>query len=176
MRERAWQLHNANAPKSLSGGGLRLLNSLPRNAIAAGYFPIRDELDPLPLLHAFYDKSVRIALPKTLPGPALVFREWVPGTPLTAGKFGLYEPDGSHNEVVPDLVLVPLLAFDRKGNRLGYGAGYYDAGLRSLRRAARTLAVGVAFDEQEFPAVPREPQDELLDRVLTPSRLIVCGD
>ncbi len=76
----------------------------------------------------------------------------------------------------PTLVLVPLVAFDRKGNRVGYGAGYYDACLRDLRARGRATAIGVAFDEQEFPDIPREPQDEPLDMILTPSRIIICGD
>ena len=75
----------------------------------------------------------------------------------------------------PALVLVPLVAFDRKGNRLGYGAGYYDACLRDMRARQRVTAIGVAFDEQEFTDIPREPQDEPLDMILTPSRVIACG-
>jgi len=70
---------------------------------------------------------------------------------------------------------VPLLGFDISGNRLGYGAGYYDAGLRHLRRERSVTAIGLAFDEQEFPAIPHEPQDERLDMILTPSRVIRCG-
>ena len=73
-------------------------------------------------------------------------------------------------------MLVPLLAFDRSGGRLGYGAGYYDAALRKMRQRGPVAAIGIAFDEQEFPEVPQEPQDEPLDTILTPSRVIACGE
>jgi 5-formyltetrahydrofolate cyclo-ligase len=140
----------------------------------SGYFPIRDELDPLPLLIALHKKGLRIALPVTKPGPKLIFRVWKPGSSIERAQFGLQEPGEDCPEVQPDLLLVPLLAFDRQGNRLGYGAGYYDSTLRSLRLARRIVAAGIGFDEQEFPQIPREPQDEPLDMILTPSRVIAC--
>ncbi len=102
------------------------------------------------------------------------FREWVPGSTLERGKFGVHEPGESQPALQPAIVLVPLLAFDRNGNRLGYGAGYYDASLRDLRRSHRIVAIGIAFDEQEFADIPREPQDERLDMILTPSRTFAC--
>jgi 5-formyltetrahydrofolate cyclo-ligase len=143
---------------------------------AAGYFPVHDELDPVPLLEAQYARGLRTALPVVQSGPDLVFREWAPGAPLKRGKFGLKQPEAGSAELIPDIVLVPLLAFDRKGGRLGYGAGYYDAALRRMRQHARLTAIGIAFDEQEFPEVPQGPQDERLDMVLTPSRVVACGD
>jgi 5-formyltetrahydrofolate cyclo-ligase len=75
----------------------------------------------------------------------------------------------------PPVLLVPVVAFDRKGARLGYGAGYYDACLRGMKGRQRVLAIGLAFDEQELPEIPCEPQDEPLDMILTPSRVIACG-
>jgi 5-formyltetrahydrofolate cyclo-ligase len=143
---------------------------------AAGYFPVHDELDPVPLLQALHGRGLRTALPAMKPGPDLAFRQWSPGAPLKRGKYGIQEPGGECAELIPDVVLVPLLAFDAKGGRLGYGAGYYDAALRRMRQSARVTAIGIAFDEQEFPEVPQEPQDERLDLVLTPSRVIACGD
>ncbi len=92
------------------------------------------------------------------------------------GRFGIHEPADSEAELVPTALLVPLLAFDRRGNRLGYGAGYYDAALRNLRSAGRVVAIGIGFDEQEFPGIPREAHDEPLDMILTPTRVIACGD
>jgi 5-formyltetrahydrofolate cyclo-ligase len=142
----------------------------------AAYFPVRDELDPMPLLEALNGKGLRTALPTIQPGPDLVFREWSPGTALKRGKFGLQEPGSGCAELSPDIVLAPLLAFDGKGGRLGYGGGYYDAALRRLRQHAPVTAIGIAFDEQEFPKVPQEPQDERLDMILTPTRVIACGD
>ncbi len=164
----------AEARKALAAVGVPFLAAQYASA-AAGYFPLPGELDPLPLLSALLDKGWRIALPVTRPGPDLIFREWNPGLPLERGKFGLKQPSDANPEVVPDIVLVPLLAFDRKGNRLGYGAGYYDAALRRLRRRGPVAAIGIAFDEQEFLEVPQEPQDETMDMILTPSRIIACG-
>lgn len=148
---------------------------MPDVSAVGGYFPLPGELDPLPLLQALHDKGLSIALPATKPGPSLIFREWVPGSPLNRGKFGIPEPGNSNPELRPNLLLVPLLAFDRRGNRLGYGAGYYDAALRKLRADGLLIAIGVAFDEQEVREVPREPQDEPLDTVLTPARAVACG-
>jgi 5-formyltetrahydrofolate cyclo-ligase len=141
---------------------------------AAGYQPIRDELDPLPLLRALHETGYAIALPRTEEGFTLSFREWQPGCALERGKFGLSEPGEAQPRLFPAIVLTPLLAFDRQGNRLGYGAGYYDWALRDLRRRQPVVAIGIAFDEQEFPEIPREPQDEPLDLILTPSRAIPC--
>ncbi len=143
---------------------------------AAGYFPVHDELDPIPLLEALHAQGLRTTLPVVRPGPDLIFREWSAGTPLKRGRFGLQQPGQECPELMPDIVLVPLLAFDRKGGRLGYGAGYYDAALRRMRQHGAVAAIGIAFDEQEFPEVPQEQQDEPLDMILTPSRIIACGD
>ena len=96
--------------------------------------------------------------------------------PLKRGKFGLRQPGAEQAELTPDIVLVPLLAFDRRGGRLGYGAGYYDVALRRMRQRGPVAAIGIAFDEQEFPEVPQEPQDEPLDTILTPLRVIACGE
>jgi 5-formyltetrahydrofolate cyclo-ligase len=143
---------------------------------AAGYFPVHDELDPIPLLEELHAGGLRTALPVVRPGPDLIFREWSPGALLKRGKFGLRQPGDEQAELTPDIVLVPLLAFDRSGARLGYGAGYYDAALRRMRQSGPVAAIGIAFDEQEFPEVPQEPQDEPLDTILTPSRVIARGE
>ena len=143
---------------------------------AAGYFPVHDELDPIPLLEALHARGLRTALPVVRPGPDLIFREWRPGASLKRGKFGLRQPGDEEAELTPDIVLVPLLAFDRRGGRLGYGAGYYDAALRRMRQRGPVAAIGIAFDEQEFSNVPQEPRDEPLDTILTPSCVIACGE
>jgi len=100
-------------------------------------------------------------------GLPLRFRAWRPGDPVQPGALGTSEPSPDAAEFVPDLVLVPLLAFDRRRHRLGYGAGFYDRTLASLRARGSVLAVGVAFAAQEFPDVPIDGWDEPLDLVLT---------
>ncbi len=129
----------------------------------AGYWPIRGEIDPRPLLLAL---GRPIALPVTGPrGTALTFRLWQPGDALTAGPFGLSEPAGSPAE--PDVLLVPLLAYDARGNRLGYGGGYYD---RTIA-ATGALAIGAAYAGQEVAAVPVGPDDRPLAGVVTEAGL-----
>jgi 5-formyltetrahydrofolate cyclo-ligase len=176
VRYQVSQSKGASAAQALARRGLLLIRALPNDHIIGGYYPIREELNPLPLLRALYDEGALIALPAILPGPAIMFRAWIPGTPLMRGQHGLSEPAASQPEAVPAIVLVPLLAFDGKGNRLGYGAGYYDAALRDLRSRGPVIAIGLGFDEQQFPEIPREPQDEPLDMILTPSRTIACGE
>ncbi len=156
--------------------GVPLVRSFGAVGAVGGYRALRCELDPLPFLTALHAEGFRITLPRTGEGTTLSFRKWEPGAPLEQGKFGVQEPAESEPAMQPTLIFVPLVAFDRKGNRLGYGAGYYDACLRDMRARGRVAAIGVAFDEQEFPDIPREPQDESLDMILTPSRIIDCGD
>ncbi|AWJ84938.1 5-formyltetrahydrofolate cyclo-ligase [Azospirillum sp. TSH58] len=139
----------------------------------AGYWPLGSELDVRPLLLHLRTGGRSIALPVSGPrGQALTFRDWDPVLPLAAGRYGIHEPAADRPEVVPAVLLVPMLAFDRSGHRLGYGAGYYDRTLDALR-AARSpsdgpvLAVGMAFAAQEMDAVPCGAHDERLDWILT---------
>jgi 5-formyltetrahydrofolate cyclo-ligase len=103
----------------------------------------------------------------------LVFRQWKPGDPLVAGKMDIPEPRASAPVLDPDLLFVPLAAFDRAGQRIGYGAGFYDVTLEALRARKPIVAVGVAYAAQEVEAVPREDHDERLDFILTERELIV---
>jgi 5-formyltetrahydrofolate cyclo-ligase len=175
VRREVWLNAGATACQALAARGAAFIGTMQALS-AAGYFPIHDELDPIPLLEALRAGGLRTALPVVKPGPDLIFREWFPGAPLKRGKYGLRQPGEEQAELTPDIVLVPLLAFDRRGGRLGYGAGYYDAALRRMRQRGPVAAIGIAFDEQEFPEVPQEPQDEPLDTILTPSRVIACGE
>ncbi|MCY4231876.1 MAG: 5-formyltetrahydrofolate cyclo-ligase [Alphaproteobacteria bacterium] len=128
----------------------------------AGYWPVRREIDPRPLLLALGARGRLIALPVTGPrGAVLEFRLWRPGDMLTPGPFGLWEPTGPPAE--PDVLLVPLLAFDACGNRLGYGGGYYD---RTIA-ATGALAIGAAYAAQKVEAVPVGPHDRPLAGIVT---------
>jgi len=104
----------------------------------------------------------------------LVFRAWQPGDEMATVAWGIREPLASRAELQPDVLLVPLLAFDRRGFRLGYGGGFYDRSLEALRRLKPVVAVGIAFDEQHMDAVPHLDYDQPLDWVLTPSGPIQC--
>ncbi len=146
-----------------------------RPQVASAYFPLPNEPSTLPLLEHLARAGIKTALPVTgKRGTPLVFRLWRPGEPTVKGKMKIEEPLGDALEVAPDLLFVPLAAFDRAGNRIGYGAGFYDRTLRQLRAMKPVCAVGVAFADQEFPGIPNESHDESLDYVLTERELIDC--
>ena len=136
--------------------------------IVSGFMPLKSEINPLPLMRKLAGQGARLALPVVAGrGRPLIMREWVFGEPLIAGVWGIREPKPEAAEVDPDILLVPLLAFDRAGHRIGYGAGYYDLTLAQLRARNPVIAVGLAFAAQEVAAVPATPRDARLDLVLT---------
>lgn len=152
----------------------RLRDRLSPRTVVSLYRPIRDEIDVGPLMEILVDAGIPTALPVMQGAQApLMFRRWRPGDALVRGAFGVSEPNAG-TVVRPDILVVPLLAFDAAGNRLGYGGGYYDRTLADLR-AAPVLAVGVAYDAQEFPSVPVQPEDEKLDMIVTDRRVIGIG-
>ncbi len=158
----------------LAAAGSELVAEL-RPGIVSAYFALRDEGSTLPLLETLADAGVLTALPITGPrGTPLVFRLWRPGDMLVDGKMGISEPSPASPEVAPDLLFVPLAAFDRTGHRIGYGAGYYDRTLAGLRARKKVWAVGVAYASQETAKIPHEDHDQRLDFVLTEEALIDC--
>lgn len=138
-------------------------------AVVAGYWPLAGELDPRPLMELLAERGARLALPGAAhPGRPLRFHAFLPGDVLRPGPFGVMIPAEGTAELQPDLVLVPLLAFDVRGGRLGYGGGFYDRTLEALRRTRPgLLAVGLAFAAQEVSALPHEPGDQMLDWIVT---------
>lgn len=157
------------AASEIAATGLDFANP-PAGAVVSGYSAMRSELDPLPLMKRLSDVGHPLALPVTPPrGDPLLFRQWRPGARLVDGGFGVRVPGEEAGGVEPDILLVPLLAFDENGFRLGYGAGYYDRTLRSLRARKPVVAIGIAYDEQKVENVPHDDYDEPLDWVLTPS-------
>jgi 5-formyltetrahydrofolate cyclo-ligase len=132
-------------------------------AIVAGFWPLQGEIDVLPLLRTLAGRAFRLCLPVTpARGNALTFRAWRPGDDLVLGRFGTMHPEGE--ALTPDFILTPLLAFDPAGNRLGYGAGYYDRTFAALPAAFR---LGCAFAAQKFPHVPHTPHDIKLHAIAT---------
>ena len=168
-RKMAHEAHGATANTQLRTHGLDFL-TLPSRPVVSGFFAIGDEINPLPLLMSLHLRGVRLALPAMLgKGKPLLMRAWAPGEPLATATWGIQEPLGDSVVLEPDVVLVPLLAFDGQGYRLGYGGGFYDRTLAGLRAKKSIVAVGLAYDEQKVDAVPHESYDERLDWVLTPS-------
>jgi 5-formyltetrahydrofolate cyclo-ligase len=148
----------------------RFLAAVPlaEGVVVSAYWPMGDEMDPRPLMEALVALGHRLALPAIrAAGQPLDFRAWRPGDALQPAGFGTQEPPATAEELRPGLLLVPLLAFDAAGYRLGYGGGFYDRSLALLRAAGDTLAVGLAYAGQQVAAVPREATDQPLDLVIT---------
>lgn len=149
---------------------------VPPDAVVAGYWARGDEADLMPLLSILAARGVACALPVVVGRDRpLAFRAWEPELALVAGRFGIPEPPAAAPEVRPDIVLVPLLAFDRAGHRLGSGGGYYDRTLAALREAGGVVAVGVGFAAQEVACLPAELHDQRLDWLVTENGVIRMG-
>lgn len=170
---RAASLARRSAAHSLAAGEAAAAHflaavPLPPNAVVSAYWPMGEELDPRPLMEALHAAGHGICLPVVVRRAApLVFRAWTPETVLSPNVFGVSAPPPEAPVVRPDALLVPLLAFDADGWRLGYGGGYYDRTLRELRAGGGALAVGFGYAAQEVEALPREPFDEPLDWIVT---------
>jgi len=148
---------------------------LPVGAYVSGFMPLKSEINPIPLMRKLAAAGARLALPVVVGrGKPLVLRAFAFGDALACGIWGIREPKPDAPEVFPDVLLVPLLAFDRRGNRIGYGAGYYDLTITALRARQPVLAAGIAFAEQEQTEVPTGPRDARLDLVLTQREVIDC--
>lgn len=141
--------------------------------VVAGYSPIRSEIDPGPLMETFLLQGATLALPVIVARDApLIFRIWSPRQPLQRSAFGILEPGADAAEAEPDVLLVPVAAFDRNCHRIGYGAGFYDRSLAQLRASKNCTAIGLAFAVQEVAAVPHDSHDQPLDYVLTEREII----
>ncbi len=141
--------------------------------IVSGFMPLKSEINPLPLMQKLAAAGAQLALPAIAGrGKPLIMRAWRFGEPLDRGQWGIREPKPEAVEAEPDILLVPLLAFDRAGHRIGYGAGYYDMTITALRARKPVTAVGIAFAAQEIPTVPTTPRDARLDLVLTEREVI----
>ncbi|MBX3579044.1 MAG: 5-formyltetrahydrofolate cyclo-ligase [Rhizobiaceae bacterium] len=144
--------------------------------IVSGFWPMRSEVDVRPLMSALRETGARLCLPAILDATTIVFRELVRGAEMVEMGYGTFGPGPEAAVLEPSLMLVPLAAFDRRGHRIGYGAGYYDRAIASLQAAGRApRLIGIAFDCQEVPAVPDEPHDIVLPAILTESGLRPLG-
>ena len=145
---------------------------LAPGTVVSGYSPIRNEIDPTPLMLKLAAQGARLALPTvTARGQSLIFRAWSPNARMVLGSLGIPEPSPAAAEVVPDLMLVPLAAFDRLGHRIGYGAGHYDHTFAHLRKSKAVTGIGLGFAVQEIEAVPALAHDVALDYVLTEAQM-----
>lgn len=166
MRATAHAAHES-AALALVRHGLALLN-VRRPSVVSGFHPHETEIDCLPLLAALESTGWRIALPVVVAkGEPLEFREWQVGGPLESGVWDIPVPPAANAAVTPEVLLIPLLAFDEDGYRLGYGGGFYDRTLARLRAAGPVVAVGVGYAAQKVAACPRQAFDQRLDAILT---------
>ena len=171
LLEKRAALAFADAARAAEGMTKNFLSgiALEDGQTVAAYYPVRNEMDVLPLLRALAQRGHPIALPCVvqMQGP-LLFRAWHENAAMTAGRLGLREPDAATcPEVVPDVVIVPMLGFDEQRNRLGYGKGHYDRTLPAL--SARKI--GVAYDMQKLDEVPADPYDVPMDVIVTEKRV-----
>ena len=149
--------------------------AVPQGAIVSGYSPLKSEINPLPLMRLLAKAGASLALPVVAGrGKPLIMRALAFGAPLASGVWGIREPTPDAPEVFPDILLMPLAAFDPHGNRIGYGAGYYDMTLARLRAMKTIVAIGLAFAAQQIDRVPATDRDERLDLVLTERETIDC--
>jgi 5-formyltetrahydrofolate cyclo-ligase len=158
--------------QAIAARGLPLAIDL--GTIVAGYAAIRSEIDPVPLMQTLAARGARLALPAVVESDvSLMFRAWSVGAPSFLGRFGIAEPAADAPVVVPDVIIMPLAAFDRDGQRIGYGAGYYDRTIAGLHtQGLRPITVGIAAAVQEIERVPALPHDVPLDYIATERELI----
>jgi 5-formyltetrahydrofolate cyclo-ligase len=160
----------AAAAQAIAARGLPF--AIAPGTVVSGYSPIRSEIDPVPLMQRLAAQGAQLALPAVMArGKSLAFRAWSASDRLMLGPLGILEPSPAAAEMIPDIMLVPLAAFDRLGHRIGYGAGHYDYTLAHLRKVKPIAAIGLSFAAQEIEAVPALSHDVALDYVLTETQL-----
>ncbi len=146
--------------------------ALDPGTVVAGFHPIRSELDIRPLLARLAGQGAQLCLPAIVDAHTILFRRWTPGAPLVEMALGTVGPGNQAETLDPDIILMPMSAFDRYGGRIGYGGGFYDRAIAALRtRRLSPRLIGVAFDCQQADRVPTEPHDVGLDEILTESGL-----
>jgi 5-formyltetrahydrofolate cyclo-ligase len=145
----------------------------PAGTVVSAFWSLSGEIDTRPVMTALHDRGCRVVLPVMRgPGLPLDFRAWQPGDELVPAAFNTREPGADKPMLTPSVLLVPLLAFDREGYRLGYGGGFYDRTLAKLRRNGAALAIGLAYAGQEMARVPHDDKDQPLDWIVTEDETI----
>ena len=150
---------------------------ISKGTVVSGFAPMKSEINPFPLMRKLAAAGAPLALPVVqCRGLPLLMRAYAFGDETARGQWGIREPLPAAPEVFPDVMLVPLAAFDRTGHRIGYGAGYYDMTIARIRAMKSVTAIGIAFSAQEIDRVPATERDERLDLVLTEREVIDCRE
>lgn len=164
--------HAAGLDEAANRALVDALSGIAPDAVVSGYMPIRTEVSPLPAMTILYGLERRICVPVIVgQGQPLEFHEWTPDADMVEGPYGAQVPKGGA-VLRPDVLITPLLAFDRDRYRLGYGGGFYDRTFATLSAQGPMLSVGFAYAAQEVPQVPREETDWQLDMVVTEAGVI----
>ena len=167
IRAEAHELSAHTAAPKLAAIGLDFLD-VRAGTVVSGYCPYRTEINVMPLLERLAGEGVQLALPVVVEiEQPLLFKSWKPGEPLADGEFAIQVPLADAPDCEPDILLVPLLAFDDRGYRLGYGGGFYDRTLEKIRKRKSVIAVGVAYAGQQVGAVVHGVEDQPVDWMLT---------
>jgi 5-formyltetrahydrofolate cyclo-ligase len=175
IRKSAHEQLKDDAPLMLASHGLPFPPSVARNVVSA-FFPYKSEIDTRPLLGKLAGEGWTTCLPIVIAlGEPLIFRRWLPGQPTIPGTWDIPQPTDDAELVIPDVLLVPMMAFDKRGFRLGYGGGFYDRTLQELRAQKAIIAIGVAYAAQEVDSVAHDSHDQALDYVVTEKGLFSCG-
>ena len=172
LRKAAHDEWSGRAPLALAAHAFPVSPTIAHK-IVSGFFPYQSEIDTRPLLGKLAGDGWTTCLPIVIAnGQPLQFRRWMPGEPTIAGVWGIPRPPDTSPELDPDVLIIPMLAFDRRGYRLGYGGGFYDRTLEKLRATKKVIAIGVAYSAQEVSDVPHGDHDQPLDYVLTEREVI----
>jgi 5-formyltetrahydrofolate cyclo-ligase len=173
IRKSAHEALKADAALMLAAHPFPCQPSVTSKVVSA-FFPYQSEIDTRPLLGKLAGEGWTTCLPIVIAlGQPLMFRRWLPGQPTTPGLWDIPQPTDDAEQVEPDVLLVPMLAFDRAGFRLGYGGGFYDRTLETLRAKKPIIAIGVAYAAQEVDTVTHDRHDQTVDYVLTEREVIV---
>jgi 5-formyltetrahydrofolate cyclo-ligase len=174
LRKAAHEEWSGRAPLALASHSFPVMPTLTSKIVSA-FFPYQSEIDTRPLLGKLAGDGWQTCLPIVLgTGLPLEFRRWLPGAPTIAGVWNIPRPPEDAEVVDPDVLIIPMLAFDRQGYRLGYGGGFYDRTLEKLRVLKKITAIGVAYAAQEMDAVPHGDHDQPLDYIMTEHEVIKC--
>ena len=175
LRNKILKVRKNNSKKSIKINPSNIYSYLYKKncnlKIVGGYYPTNYEIDDLEILNYFFNKGSTISLPKIEKKNHMQFYKWFKKYPLLINKYGIPEPKGT-NRVYPDILFVPLVAFDKELNRLGYGGGFYDRYIEKISKIKKIVKVGLAFSFQKFKTIPTNKYDKKLDIVITEKNIL----
>jgi 5-formyltetrahydrofolate cyclo-ligase len=175
LRHKVLKIRKNNSKKSININPSNIYSYLKKKnynlKIIGGYYPTNYEIDDLEILNYFFKKGSKISLPKIKIKSQMEFYRWHINEPLLINKYGIPEPENS-NRVCPDILFVPLVAFDKDFNRLGYGGGFYDRYIQKISKIKNIVKVGLAFSFQKLKTIPTNKHDKKLDIIITEKNIL----